>query len=76
MAHTAAECRGGRGAVETRLRGEVPPIAVTHLPKNRLLILDVFPNETVEFDFAPLTAGIRSAIQEACGFSEPTKSER
>lgn len=37
------------------------------LPKTRLLIADVFPDETVEFRFDSLLAGYRATIQNMCG---------
>jgi len=36
------------------------------LPTTRLIVADVFPDETVEFSFSTLTPDARSAIQKAC----------
>ncbi len=41
------------------------------LPKIRLLIADVFPSETVEFNFSTLTPDARSALQKMCKFDQP-----
>jgi TonB family protein len=41
------------------------------LPTTRLLIADVFPDETVEFPFSTLTSDDRSTMGKMCGFGEP-----
>jgi len=45
------------------------------LPKARLLVADVFPNETVEFRFDVLTPDARSALRKMCTFDAPIASE-
>lgn len=42
------------------------------LPRNRLVISDLFHDETVEFPFATLTSDSRAALEKMCGFVDPT----
>lgn len=41
------------------------------LPSKRLLVADIFPDETVEFSFTALTQGERDAIQKMCFPASP-----
>jgi len=39
---------------------------ISTVPPTRLVVADVFPNETVEFSFSTLTSAERGAIESAC----------
>lgn len=74
-ASTATLHQAYTGSPSTGIWGGLNEENLSRLPTDRLVIADVFPDETVEFSFARLASSDRAALQETCFTGRPQTSE-